>query len=118
MVIVQIVAGYLFNVNIESFDSVYMCSFLLVMLHLHDVVNGAKGMCLTWTFPFKNSPQINNIRLQKTYLHRIYHPLQFQPSRKTQIGSRQISPEQTKLIQPSGTRLQTRTYRHPLHPTQ
>jgi len=91
MVIIQIVAGCLFNVNIESFDSVYMCSFHLVMLHLHDVVYGAKGMSLTWKFPFKNSPQINNIRLQKTYLHRLHHPLHVQPSRKTQIRRRQIS---------------------------
>jgi len=39
---IQIVAGCLFDVNIESFDSVYMCSFPLVMLHLHDVVYGPK----------------------------------------------------------------------------
>jgi len=30
MIIVQMVAGCFFNVNIEYFDSVYMCSFLLV----------------------------------------------------------------------------------------
>ena len=42
LVILQMFADCLFNVNIESFDSVYMCSFLLVMLHLHDVVYGPK----------------------------------------------------------------------------
>jgi len=56
MIFVQVFAGCLFNVNIETFDSVYMCSFLLVMLHLHDVVYGAKGMSLTWRFPFKKLP--------------------------------------------------------------
>jgi len=35
-----------FNVNMESFDGVQVCSFLMVMYYLHYVVDGAKGVCI------------------------------------------------------------------------
>jgi hypothetical protein len=50
MVIVQMVVGCVFDVNVESFDSVYMHSFLLVMYHLRDVVDGAKECALSWRY--------------------------------------------------------------------
>ena len=36
----------MFNVNMESFDGVQVCSFLMVMYYLHYVVDGAKGVCI------------------------------------------------------------------------
>ena len=34
----------MFNVNMESFDGVQVCSFLMVMYYLQYVVDGAKGV--------------------------------------------------------------------------
>ena len=49
----------------------------------------------------KTPPQINNIHLQETHLYRLHHTLTPLTIRTARIRSRQISPQETELIQPS-----------------
>ena len=40
------VSGCVFNVSVESFDGVQVCSFLMGKYYLHYVVDGAKGVSI------------------------------------------------------------------------
>jgi len=44
VVIIQMASGYMFPVNVKPLNCVQMCLFSLVMQHLHNVADGAKGM--------------------------------------------------------------------------